>query len=219
MGFKDRIEAGERLSQALASYGGCQAGIVVALPRGGVPVAAAVARNLRLPLDIFIVRKLGFPGQEELAMGAIDSAGGIFLNKEISGLISDAALQFEIESKNEKIKERLKFYKRAPLNLRNKIVILVDDGIATGASIRVAINSIRAQSPAKIVVAVPVAPSEAVDSLRGEVDDLVVLEIPPYFEGVGRWYDNFQQVTDAEVVALLEVSSANNQSFIVNRFS
>jgi predicted phosphoribosyltransferase len=219
MGFKDRIEAGQKLGHALARYISCADGIILALPRGGVPVGAEVAKYLSLPLDVFIVKKLGFLGQEELAMGAVDSAGGVFLNEEISGLVSDAALQFEIEQERQKIKERLKLYKRAPLNLHNKVVILVDDGIATGASMRVAVKSIRRQSPKKIIVAAPVAPQEAIEVLGGEVDDLVVLETPEYFGGVGRWYENFQQTEDSEVIALLANSVFMNNDTEVRRVS
>ena len=202
--FKDRDDAGRKLGKALKKYVNCPNGIVLALPRGGVPVGAEVAKQLRLPLDVFIVRKLGFPGQEELAMGAVDSVGGVFLNEEIAGMVSAGALEYELQHQRAKIAERLKMYHRAPLNLKGKTVILVDDGIATGASMNVAARSIKKAGALKVVIAAPVAPTNFVDSSPLEEREVIVLSTPEPFGGVGRWYETFDQVEDSEVLRLLK---------------
>jgi putative phosphoribosyl transferase len=201
--FKDRQDAGRRLSEALVEFKNNKQTLVLGLPRGGVPVAFEVAKALNLPLGILIVRKLGFPGQEELAMGAIDSYGGVFLNEEISQHVSQAAIDFEIERQKRKIRERLELYGSRPLNLKNHSVILVDDGLATGASMMVAINTVKRLGVESILVAVPVAPSDTVERLRNQVNKIIVLETPENFAGVGQWYDKFTQVQDSEVVSLL----------------
>ena len=203
MTFKDRQDAGRRLAAALLEFKNRADFIVLGLPRGGVPVAYEVAAELNLPLDVLIVRKLGYPGHEELAMGAIDSYGGVFLNEELSQKVSIEAIEFEIDRQKRKISERQQLYGTVPLNLQGRSVILVDDGLATGASMIVAIQAVKRLGVKTIVVAVPVAPAETVVKVRNQIDHIVVLETPEDFAGVGQWYDNFDQVLDSEVVQFL----------------
>ena len=205
--FADRAEAGRMLGEALSVYAGRIDVLVLALPRGGVPVAYEIARMLTVPLDVWLVRKLGAPGQEELAMGAMAGPDTLVLNKEIIKLlnIDEASIDAAITRERTELEQRNKLYRRgmpAP-DIQGKTIILVDDGLATGATMHAAIVSLRNAGAARIVVAVPVGTTSACRKIRQEADDLVCLYTPEPFFGVGRWYDNFIQTADEEVLALL----------------
>jgi putative phosphoribosyl transferase len=206
--FHDRVEAGRLLAEHLDAYAGRADVIVLALPRGGLPVAYEIATRLRAPLDIFLVRKLGAPGQPELAMGAIATGGARVLNDEVIRYLSVTSEVIEAVARAEQVEleRREQAYRgdRPTPDLHGRIVILVDDGLATGSSMRAAIAAVRTQQPARIVVAVPVAAKETVDELRREVDDLVCLRTPEPFSAVGLWYDDFSQTSDEEVRDLLQ---------------
>jgi len=206
--FRDRAHAGRLLAAALARYAHRPDVIVLALPRGGVPVGYEVARALGLPLDVFVVRKLGVPGHEELAMGAIASGGVRLLNGDVVALagVSDAAIEDVTAREAGEILRREHTYRgdRPPPDLRGRTVILVDDGLATGASMRAAAAAVRRQGPSRVVVAVPAAAPDTCEALRAEVDDLVCLTSPEPFEAVGLWYEDFSQTGDEEVWQLLE---------------
>ena len=196
--FRDRRDAGRRLSLELSDYVDREDLIVLALPRGGVPVAYEVARALHAPLDVFLVRKLGLPGHEELAMGANDD---VVRALNISPAIIDAVAereQLELERR-----ERTYRRNRPSPQLAGKTVILIDDGLATGSSMRAAVVGLRAQHPARIVIAVPTAAVETCESLEGEVEDVICATTPEPFFGVGTWYEDFSQTTDEEVYELL----------------
>lgn len=211
--FKDRRDAGKKLAQKLAGYAGQQNVLILALPRGGVPVAYEVARALTVPLDIFIVRKLGLPGREELAIGAIASGGIRVLNGDIIRMLSvpEEVVNFVIARETEELQRRENLYRgdRPSPKVRDRTVILIDDGLATGASMRAAIAGLRAHLPARIVIAVPTAAPETCEAFRSEVDEVVCAITPELFYGVGRWYEDFSQVTDEEVRVLLQ--EANHQ--------
>jgi len=211
--FRDRRDAGKNLAQKLSAYAGRPDVLIVALPRGGVPVAYEVALALNASLDILIVRKLGLPGQEELAIGAIASGGIRILNGDIIRTLSipEEVINFVVKREIEELQRREKLYKgnRPSPDVRDRTVILIDDGLATGASMRAAVSGLRAQHPARIVVAVPAAAQEVCDAFRSEVDEIVCAITPEPFYGVGRWYEDFSQVTDEEVRILLE--EANRQ--------
>jgi predicted phosphoribosyltransferase len=206
--FRDRADAGKALARQLSEYKGREDVLVLGLPRGGVPVAYEVARKLNAPLDIFLVRKLGLPGQEELAMGAIASGGIRVLNEEvlsalnIPGQIVDAVA--DREQKELERRERAYRGDRPRANIKGKTAILIDDGLATGSSMRAAVAGLRAQDPARITVAVPTAPIETCEMFEQEVDQVVCVATPQPFFGVGLWYENFEQTTDEEVRSLLE---------------
>jgi len=205
--FADRREAGRALAQRLSGYVGRADVIVLALPRGGVPVAYEVARTLVAPLDVFVVRKLGVPLQEELAMGAIASGGMCVLNTaEIAALaLSEAEFETVMRRERRELERRERAYRgsRAPAPVLDRTVILVDDGIATGASMRVAVAALRAHGPSRIVVAAPVAARDVCRLLEAEADAFVCALAPQPFVGVGRWYDDFSQLTDRDVRGLL----------------
>lgn len=211
--FKDRRDAGRKLAQKLSTYAGQPNILVLALPRGGVPVAYEVALALSAPLDIFIVRKLGLPGREELAMGAVASGGVRVLNSDIIRMLSIPEEVINVVAKREleELQRREKLYRkdRSSPEVRDRTIILIDDGLATGASMRAAIAGLRAQHPARIVVGVPAAAPDVCDAFRSEVDEVVCAVTPEPFYGVGRWYEDFSQVTDEEVRVLLE--EANRQ--------
>ena len=201
--LRDRIEAGRALGAALRAYRGRNDVLVLALPRGGVPVACEVADLLGARVDLVIVRKLGTPGQEELAMGAIASGGARVLNRDVieSLAIPDREIEEVERRERREIERREHAYrgKRARPAVTGQCVILVDDGIATGATMRAAIAALREQAPARIVVAVPVAPPETIALLRGEADEVVCLAMPEPFRAIGCWYVEFSQLTDEEV--------------------
>jgi predicted phosphoribosyltransferase len=205
--YRDRIEAGRVLAERLGAYADRPDVIVLALPRGGVPVGYEVARALHAPLDVFIVRKLGVPGHEELAMGAVATGGVRVLNEQVvRGLripdsVIDAVASWELEELRRR--ERLYRGERPPPDVRGKTVILVDDGLATGSTMLAAVRALRQQQPARIVVAVPIAAPDTCELLRAEVDDVVCAVTPEPFYAVGLWYRDFSQTTDEEVRELL----------------
>ncbi len=210
--FRDRAEAGRRLASALRHLAGRRDVLVLGLPRGGVPVASAVARALGAPLDVLVVRKLGVPGQRELAFGAIASGGVRVLNQElVIGLgLEPRVINAAAAAEQEELQRRERAYRGdAPaLDLMGKTVVLVDDGLATGASMRAAVMALRARRPAQIVVAVPTAASQACDELRDLADDVVCVETPAYFVAVGERYDDFRETSDEEVRTLLAEAQA-----------
>lgn len=205
--FRDRYEAGRRLAAALSPYAGRPNLLVLALPRGGVPVGYEVARALGAPLDVMLVRKLGVPGHEELAMGAIASGGIRVVSDEVVAAfnIPDRVIAAVAAQEEEELWRRERLYRgdRPAADVRGRTVILVDDGLATGASMRAAAQALRAQQPERLVVAVPVAPPETCVSLRQEADDVVCALAPEPFLAVGNWYDDFSQTSDDEVRELL----------------
>ena len=206
--FRNRTEAGVLLAEKLAVYANRRDVIVLALPRGGVPVAFEIARALHAPLDLVIVRKLGTPGQEELAMGAIASGGVQVLNDPIvqSLDISPADIEAVAARERQELERRERRYRgsRPPLDVRGRTVILVDDGIATGTTMRVAIAALRSQRPSRIVLAVPVAPLSTCREMKKEVEELICLLAPVELWAISPWYDDFTQTSDAEVSDLLE---------------
>jgi predicted phosphoribosyltransferase len=213
--FPDRREAGKRLAARLSRHADSPDVIILALPRGGVPVAYEVAFALKAPLDIWIVRKLGLPGREELAIGAISSGGVRILNEDIVDALAikqdliDAVTERELKE----LQRREKQYRgsRPAPKIEDRTVILVDDGLATGASMLAAIHAVRTQNPARIIVAVPTAAPQAIDFVRRNVDELVYVFAPDPFDGVGKWYEDFSQTTDEEVQTLLEEADRNLQ--------
>ncbi len=206
--FRDRAEAGQRLAQELLAYDRHPQAIVLGLPRGGVPVAYPIAKTLQLPLDICLVHKLGVPNEPEVAMGAIDLHGHRWLNQRIITAlkISAASIDRIAEVELRELQRRNRLYRgdRPPVNMSERVVILVDDGLATGATMKSAIELIQPQQPAKIIVAVPVAFKGGIDELLDSIDLFVCLMRPEPFQAIGTWYENFSQTTDAEVCALLE---------------
>ena len=210
-GFRDRRDAGAQLAQKLARYARYPGVIVLGLPRGGVPVAYEVAEALHAPLDVFLVRKLGVPGHRELAMGAIASGGVRVLNPEVVTAlqISDAVLDGVAAHEQQEIERQQHLY-RGDLPypaLRGRTVIVVDDGLATGSTMRAAIRALREMEPAKIVAAAPVAAAETCRSLVTEADEVVCVSTPDAFQAVSLWYQEFSQTTDAEVRHLLEAAA------------
>lgn len=206
--FATRREAGEKLAEKLAAYADSPDLIVLALPRGGVPVGYEVARALHAPLDVFLVRKLGVPGYEELAMGAIATGGVRVLNQEVTNQmeIPEPVIDAVAQRENEELQRRERLYRqdRPEPNVRGRTVILVDDGLATGSTMRAAAAAIRQMQPAKVVVAVPVAARETCEELQEEVDEVICAVTPEPFMAVGAWYADFSQTTDDEVRDLLE---------------
>lgn len=207
MRFLDRVDAGRRLARRLVDLTGRPDLIVLGLPRGGVPVAREVARALRAPLDVLVVRKLGAPGQEELAMGAIATGGVRVLNDELVETlrITDEAIEEAAEREAHELDRRERAYRgdRPPLDLRDRTVILVDDGLATGSTMRAAIEAVRLQRPNRILVAVPTAAPSTCQAFRRIADDVICLITPEPFQAVGLWYEDFAQTTDEEVGELL----------------
>jgi predicted phosphoribosyltransferase len=205
--FRDRADAGRRLAQSLAHYAGLPGVLILALPRGGVPVGYEIAHALDVPLDVFLVRKLGVPGHEELAMGAIASGGVRVLNRDVveslgipAHVIDRVAAREEAE-----LERREREYRggRPAADIRGRTVIVTDDGLATGSSMRAAVAAARQQQAGRIVVAAPVAAAHTCADLRREVDEVVCLLTPAYFQAVGEWYDDFRQIADGEVRELL----------------
>ncbi len=207
MRYRDRTDAGQQLAEKLMAYANRPDVLVLALPRGGVPVAFAVAEALHAPLDVFLVRKLGVPGHEELAMGAIAAGGVRVLNEEIVHFlqIPEAVIDAVAAQEQQELDRRALRYRsgRPALDVRGCTVILVDDGLATGATMRAAVAALRQQQPARIVVAVPIASRTVCNELKMEVDEIVCAATPEPFYAVGLWYEDFEQTSDAEVRALL----------------
>ncbi len=209
--FKNRTEAGKKLALRLLEYKSEQP-LVLALPRGGVPVAYEVAVALEAPLDVIVVRKLGAPGQPELGIGAVvdgDHPQSV-LNEDVMSLlhVSDAYLEREVAVELQEIRRRQERYRggRRPAPIAGRTVIVVDDGIATGGSMRAALRGVRCARPRRLVLAVPVAPPETIAALQSEADAIVCLSTPEYFHAVGQFYANFTQTTDEEVIELLEAA-------------
>lgn len=206
MEFKDRRDAGRVLAKALNAWRARPDVRVLALPRGGVPVAWEVAQALGAPLDVLVVRKLGFPGQEEFAMGAI-APGGVRVMGELSGAwpVSERALEAVVAREQAELARREQLYRRGrpPLDLAGRVLILVDDGLATGATMRAAVMAARVGKPQRIIVGVPVASSEAVQSVGAVADEVVCVFTPEHFRAVGLWYQDFAQTSDEEVGRLL----------------
>jgi predicted phosphoribosyltransferase len=210
--FIDRKDAGMQLASQLAAWKSYPAAVVLALPRGGVPVAWEVAQALALPLDILVVRKIGFPGSRELAAGAIASGGATVFNPEIAALLPRPTEQLAAVIAHEKIelerREALYRGDRPPLDLKEKTVILIDDGLATGATMRAAVQAVRKLGAARCIAAAPVGSSSACESLRQDADEVVCAHLPLHFQSVGRYYQDFSQTTDAEVRELLSTRPA-----------
>jgi putative phosphoribosyl transferase len=213
--FKDRTDAGRKLAARLTRYGDRADVLVLALPRGGVPVAYEVSKELNAPLDLFLVRKLGVPGHEELAMGAIASGGLRILNDDIVNYlrIPDEVIDAVAVREQRELERRERAYRddRPPPDVKDRIVILIDDGLATGSTMRAAASSLRLQEPKRIVVAVPVSSPETCDEFRSEVDEIVCAVTPQHFRGVGLWYDDFSQTSDEQVRELLNRSTQQQQ--------
>lgn len=214
--FRDRSEAGQLLANRLMEYANRSDVVVLGLPRGGVPVAFAVARALRAPLDVFLVRKLGLPGQRELAIGAIATGGVRVLNDAIvyeldipKHVIDAIAAEQETELRRRELAYR---GHGAAQEIRGKTVIVVDDGIATGSTMRAAVRAIRRHGCARVVIAAPTAARSTYEDLTDEADELVALMTPENFVAVGQWYENFSQTTDEEVTALLDKARGEAQS-------
>ncbi len=209
--FVDRVEAGRLLAEQLGAYAGRPDVIVMALPRGGVPVAYEIATRLRVPLDIFLVRKLGAPGQPELAMGAIATGGARVLSDDVIRYLAVSPDVIEAVARAEQVelerRERAYRGDRPTPNLHDRVVMLVDDGLATGSSMRAAIAAVKTQLPSQIVVAVPVAARETCEELKREVDTVICLRTPEPFVAVGLWYEDFSPTTDEEVRELLHLAS------------
>lgn len=213
--FADRTEAGRVLAGKLRPYE-AEDPIVLALPRGGVPVAYEVAEALHAPLDALFVRKIGAPGHPELGLGAVVDGHDpqVVMNPELEGLADRAYVEQRVREELAEIERRRKAYLggRAPLSVRGRTVLLIDDGIATGGSIRAALRGLRKANAKRIVLAVPVAPEQTVEALRREADEVIALETPEPFFAVGLWYSDFTQTTDEEVVRLLEASRRSDET-------
>jgi putative phosphoribosyl transferase len=205
--FANRQEAGRRLAAELSDLVGRDDVVVLGLPRGGVPVAYEVARSLGAPLDVFVVRKVGAPRQPELALGAVASGGAVVWNDEIVrhiGINRDRLASL-VAAEREVVEERDQSYRgeRGPLDVEHRTAVVVDDGLATGATMRAALAALRARNVGSLIVGVPVAPAEAIEDLEGQADRVAVVATPDNFVAVGAWYDDFHQVTDDEVRQLL----------------
>ena len=208
--YRDREDAGRHLAAELREYAGRDDVLVLALPRGGVPVGYEVARALDAPLDVFLVRKLGVPGHEELAMGAISTGGVRVMNEQVLAMVpvSEAAIAAVAAQEERELERREREYRgdRPVPKLGGRTVILVDDGLATGSTMRAAVLAVRAHEPERLVVAVPVAAAETCDEFRSDVDEIVCAITPEPFVAVGLWYDDFSQTTDDEVKQLLDAA-------------
>jgi putative phosphoribosyl transferase len=214
-GFVDRQAAGRELATHLERYADRRDTVVLGLARGGLPVAVEVARALRLELDVFLVRKLGVPGHEELAMGAIASGGVLVVNEQVLERV--AAPREEIDAvgarEQEELERRERTYRggRAPADVAGRTAILVDDGLATGATMRAAALAVQQRNPARVVIAVPVAAAETCNEFRGDVDEVVCAITPAPFFAVGLWYEDFSQTSDEEVRKLLERAAGSDE--------
>ena len=209
--FRDRTDAGHILASKLTKYLNQVNTVILALPRGGVPVAYEIGKALGLPVDIFVVRKLGVPGHEELAMGAIASGGVRHINRDVVDQLRIDSETIDVASRREQkeIERREQLYRgqRSPVDVRNKTVIVVDDGLATGSTMHAAIAALRQHRPARIVVAVPAASPQACSEIADQVDEIICAATPEPFYAVGQWYQEFSQTTDDEVRELLARAS------------
>ncbi|MGB9939841.1 phosphoribosyltransferase [Methanosarcina sp.] len=210
--FKDRVDAGRKLAKELSKYANRSDVLILALPRGGVPVAFEVAKELNVKMDVFIVRKLGVPGNEELAMGAISSDNIRVLNEDVvrSFQIPERVIDMVSENELRELERRESTYRggRPKPEISGSTVILIDDGLATGATMRAAAAAIKTKNPAKVVVAVPTAAPDTCEFFGKEVDEVICVTTPEPFYGVGAWYVDFSQTTDEEVIELLEKARA-----------
>ena len=208
--FADRAAAGRELAGHLQQYAGLRDAIVLAIPRGGVPVGFEIARELRLPLDVVLVRKLGVPGREELAMGALATPDFCYVDRWLVERLRIRTEEIDavVAREQRELLRRERAYRddRPPPDVRDRIVICVDDGLATGSSMRVAVAALREKGPSKIVVAVPVAAAVVAAEMRGVADEVIVARLPENFRAVSLWYENFSQTTDDQVRALLAKS-------------
>ena len=206
--FKNREEAGARLALKLNKYKDKEGIIVLGLPRGGVIIGNEIANYLNCPLDVIIIRKLGFPGNSEIAIGAISEAGNIILDEDLISYyrISDEYIREEVSRQKSLIDKRVDLYRKgsSPIDLKGKTVILVDDGVATGSTMKVAISTLRVEEKKKVVVAIPVLPLETAEGLLKLADELIFLEMPYDFVSVGSYYQDFNQVTDNDVIKILK---------------
>lgn len=210
--FRDRRDAGRTLAGALSKYAGRSDVVVLALPRGGVPVGFEVASALGVPLDVFVVRKLGVPGHEELALGAIASGGAVVFNEDVTDRLdlSPEEVDRVLRREASELLRREALYRRGkpPLEVRGRTVILVDDGLATGASMRAAVAALKAAGPKRVVIAVPIASPETCAEFRQDVDEIICAVTPMPFFAVSPWYEDFSATSDEEVRQLLAVASA-----------
>ena len=215
--FRNRMHAGQVLAKMLQEYGNREDVIVLALPRGGVPVAFEIASALHVPLDVFLVRKLGVPGQEELAMGAIATGGIRVLNNEVVKHlgIPDHVIDSATQAEQRELDRREQVYRgnRQPPQVHGWTMIFVDDGLATGSTMRAAVTALRQQKPAHIVVAVPVAAASTCQEFQDEVDQIICATTPEPFYGVGQWYEDFSQTSDEEVRDLLDRAAQEYQRY------
>jgi putative phosphoribosyl transferase len=215
--FRNRMHAGQVLAEMLQEYGNREDVVVLALPRGGVPVAFEIASALHAPLDVFLVRKLGVPGQEELAMGAIATGGIRVLNNEVVRHlgIPNHVIDSATKAEQRELERRQQAYRgtREPPQVRGRIILFVDDGLATGSTMRAAVTALRQQAPARIVVAVPVAAASTCQEFQEEVDQIICATTPEPFYGVGQWYEDFSQTTDEEVRDLLDRAAQEHQRY------
>lgn len=219
--FTNRVEAGQKLAEKLKAYAGREDALVLGIPRGGVPVAFEVAAAIKVPLDVLVLRKLGVPWQEELAFGAIAQGGVRYLDRQIMDMLNLTTADVEQVTAREQVEldRREKAYRgdRPPLDVRGRTVILVDDGIATGSSMRAAIAALRQMGPARIVLAVPVAPPATCERLRELVDELVCVDMPESFYAIGQFYLDFLPVGDREVTELLARAAAPKSAGVGDR--
>ena len=217
MVFQDRSYAGMELAKALSVYSGKEDTLILALPRGGVPVAFEIAQRLNLPLDVLLVRKLGIPGHEELAMGAIAEDGILYINQKIVDQlgISPVVIESVITKETEELNRRGQRYRhdRPAPHLKGKTIIIVDDGLATGATMRAAVKALNQADIKRLIVAVPVGASDTCRELRVEADEVICLDSPDPFYGVGAWYKDFSQTSDQEVENLLMLASQKRKQY------
>jgi putative phosphoribosyl transferase len=211
--FRDRIEAGRMLAGKLRRYAGRSDVVVLALPRGGVPVAFEVAKALQAPMDVFLVRKLGVPGDEELAMGAVASGGVRVLNEEVVrwNRIGESTIEAVAQREQRELERRERLYRhgRTMPEISDKTIILVDDGLATGTTMRAAITALRSFNPSRIVIAVPTGPPDTCKEFQDEAEVVVCATTPEPFWAIGSWYEDFRQTTDEEVQSFLDRAAAN----------
>lgn len=211
----DRRDAGQQLAARLFDYTNHAGVIVLGIPRGGVVVAAEIAHALHVPLDVFITRKIGSPLNAELAIGAVTGDGTVFVDRNLAHdlHLSDQAIEQAAAAQKREIQRRLDLYRRdrPPLALQNKIVILVDDGVATGATTIAALRALKKQGPRRVILAAPVAPHQVMPQLRAECEEVIVLDAPELFIAVGYFYEDFEQVTDQEVVSILHQARSDRQ--------
>lgn len=214
--FRDRKDAGIQLAETLKHYKGNSDVLVLALPRGGVVVGFEIAQYLNVPMDVFIVRKLGFPTEPEFAVGSVSETGTVFLNQSVISAygVTDRYIADETARQKEEISKRVKLYREGKKleGLENKIIILVDDGVATGATMKAAITTLKKEKIEKLVIALPVAPPSTSAELKEMADEFICLEIPYDFFAVGSYYNNFKQVSDIEVIELLQKSAKHLKS-------